>query len=72
MLISVAGRVARALIAETQGVYRPHWSIDQLAEHIEAIRDTEKLWMFPLVPSGHADHNQRSFEMARKGASGGV
>ena len=31
MLISMAGRVARALIAETEGVYRPSWTIDEVA-----------------------------------------
>jgi NAD(P)-dependent dehydrogenase (short-subunit alcohol dehydrogenase family) len=67
MLISVAGRVARALIAETEGVYRPEWTIDSIAEQIDAIRDTRKLWMLPPVPSGFPDHLQRSFEMARKG-----
>ena len=67
MLISMAGRVARALIAETEGVYRPSWSIDDVANQIDAIRDTDKLWMLPPVPSGYVDHLQRSFEMARKG-----
>jgi NAD(P)-dependent dehydrogenase (short-subunit alcohol dehydrogenase family) len=66
MLISMAGRVARALIAETVGVYRPSWSIDDVANDIEAIRNTEQLWMLPPVPSGFFDHLTRSFEMARK------
>jgi NAD(P)-dependent dehydrogenase (short-subunit alcohol dehydrogenase family) len=66
MLISMGGRVARALIAETQGVYQPSWSIDDVAERIDAIRDTTKLWMLPPVPSGYVDHLQRSFDMARK------
>jgi NAD(P)-dependent dehydrogenase (short-subunit alcohol dehydrogenase family) len=65
MLVSMAGRVARVLIAETQGVYRPNWSIDQVAEQIDAIRDTGNLWMLPPVPSGYLDHLQRSFDMAR-------
>ena len=67
MLICMAGRVARALIAETEGVYRPSWSIDEVGQHIDAIRDTSKLWMLPPVPSGYIDHLGRSFEMARKG-----
>jgi NAD(P)-dependent dehydrogenase (short-subunit alcohol dehydrogenase family) len=71
MLISVAGRVARALIAETEGVYRPSWSIDAVAEQIDAIRDTRKLWILPPVPSGFPDHLQRSFEMARHGGATG-
>jgi NAD(P)-dependent dehydrogenase (short-subunit alcohol dehydrogenase family) len=66
MYVSMAGRVARALIAETQGVYRPSWSIDDVADQIDAIRDTDALWMFPAV-SGYMDHLQRSFEMASKG-----
>ncbi len=66
MFVSMAGRVARALIAETPGVYRPSWSIDDVADQINAIRDTDTLWKFPSV-SGYADHLQRSFEMATKG-----
>ena len=69
MLISMAGRVARAFIAETEGVYQPSWSIDEVAERIDGIRDTEKLWMLPPVPSGYIDHLQRSFDMARKGTA---
>ena len=71
MLISMGGRVARALIAETQGVYQPSWSIDDVAERIDVIRDTTKLWMLPPVPSGYVDHLQRSFDMARKGGAEG-
>jgi NAD(P)-dependent dehydrogenase (short-subunit alcohol dehydrogenase family) len=67
MLICMAGRVARALIAETEGVYQPSWSIDEVAQRIDAIRDTSKLWMLPPVPSGYIDHLSRSFDMARKG-----
>ena len=67
MLICMAGRVARALIAETEGVYQPSWSIDEVAQRIDAIRDTSKLWMLPPVPSGFIDHLSRSFDMARKG-----
>lgn len=66
MFVSMAGRVARAMIAETQGVYRPSWSIDDVAAEIDAIRDTEALWLLPSV-SGYVDHLQRSFEMASKG-----
>jgi NAD(P)-dependent dehydrogenase (short-subunit alcohol dehydrogenase family) len=71
MLISMGGRVARALIAETQGVYQPSWSIDDVAERIDVIRDTRKLWMLPPVPSGYVEHLQRSFDMARKGGAAG-
>ncbi|RJF91368.1 SDR family NAD(P)-dependent oxidoreductase [Sphingomonas cavernae] len=67
MLVSMAGRVARAYVAETEGAYRPDWTIDQVAENIEAIRDTDREWILPPLPSGYLDHLQRSFEMARRG-----
>ena len=69
MLISMAGRVAKAFIAETEGVYRPSWSIDDVANEIDGIRNTEKLWMLPTLPSGYFDHLTRSFEMANAKAS---
>jgi len=65
MLISMAGRVAKAFIAETEGVYRPSWSIDAVADEIDAIRDGRRLWMLAALPSGFVDHLQRSFEMAK-------
>jgi hypothetical protein len=67
MLISMSGRVARAFITETEGVYRPSWTIDDMAEQIDAIRDQSKLWMLPTLPSGYMEHLGKSFEMARKG-----
>jgi NAD(P)-dependent dehydrogenase (short-subunit alcohol dehydrogenase family) len=66
MLVSVAGRVARAFIAETEGVVRRSWSIDDVGNEIDAIRDTDNLWMLQPVPSGFGEHLGRSFEMARK------
>jgi NAD(P)-dependent dehydrogenase (short-subunit alcohol dehydrogenase family) len=71
MLISVAGRVARAYAAETEGVYRPSWTIEQIAENIDAIRDTSNPWLFAPAPSGHLDHLRRSFAMAVAGAAKG-
>jgi NAD(P)-dependent dehydrogenase (short-subunit alcohol dehydrogenase family) len=69
---SMAGRVARAFIAESAGVYRPSWSIDDVAEHIDGIRDTgtlpEQTWALPPLPSGFGDHLSRSFDMARNGS----
>jgi NAD(P)-dependent dehydrogenase (short-subunit alcohol dehydrogenase family) len=66
MLISMAGRAARAYVAESPGVYRPTWSIEDVAENIDAIRSTESPLVFPVVPSGHIDHLRFSFEMARR------
>jgi NAD(P)-dependent dehydrogenase (short-subunit alcohol dehydrogenase family) len=70
MLISLAGRVAKAFVAETPGVYRPSWSIEQVGEQMDAIRDTRAPLIFPVLPYGFGEHLRYSFEMARKGASG--
>jgi NAD(P)-dependent dehydrogenase (short-subunit alcohol dehydrogenase family) len=68
MLIALAGRVARAVVTETPGVYRPSWSIEDVGEHIEAIRDTSDPVVFPTVPDGHGDHIRYSFSMATQAA----
>src|SRR5262245_51414714 len=67
ILISIAGRIARAVIAETPGVYRSAWSIEEVAEHIDEIRNTDEAFVLPVVPSAHTDHIRYSFEMAAKG-----
>jgi NAD(P)-dependent dehydrogenase (short-subunit alcohol dehydrogenase family) len=66
MLISIAGRVARAFLAESPGVYSEAWSIEEVAERMAAIRSTEA----PFVAAGHADHMRYSFEMAARGSRG--
>lgn len=65
-LISIAGRVAKAYTAETRGVYRPVWSIEDVGEQMDSVRDTESSLILPPVPSGHVDHIRYSFEMATR------
>ena len=69
--VAIAGRVARAFTAETPGVYRPSWSVEDIGEHIDAIRDDTSPLVFPPVPDGHADHIRFSFGMAAKEAEHG-
>src|ERR1700761_3064651 len=38
MLMAIAGRVARAVVAEAPGVYRTSWSIEAVAHRIDEIR----------------------------------
>lgn len=72
ILVALAGRVARVAIAEAPGVYRPSWTIEDVAESIDEIRDLHQPVIFPVVPDGHAEHIRYSFGMAaRLGASGG-
>ncbi|MEE2056492.1 SDR family NAD(P)-dependent oxidoreductase [Rhodococcus artemisiae] len=68
MFAAIAGRVARVYIAETPGVYRPTWSIDEVADNVEAIRDTSDPWILPAV-SGHVDHITKSFAIAMEGTT---
>ena len=69
MLVSMAGRVARAFIAETEGVFKPEWTIDSVADNIDAIRDQGRQWSLPPLPSGYMEHMQRSFAMAGESSS---
>jgi NAD(P)-dependent dehydrogenase (short-subunit alcohol dehydrogenase family) len=65
MLVSIAGRVARAFVGETRGVHADPWTIETVGERMDAIRDTADPLILPPVPSAHLDHIRYSFEMAR-------
>ncbi|ADP82428.1 SDR family NAD(P)-dependent oxidoreductase [Pseudofrankia inefficax] len=67
--VALAGRVARAFVAETEGVYQPSWTIDEVGARIDAIRDPSSQWALAPVPSGFVEHLDRSFAMARQGAA---
>ncbi len=64
ILAAIAGRIARVVVAETPGVYRPAWTIEDIGEHIDEIRDTTEPLMFPVVPDAHARHIEYSFTRA--------
>ncbi|RJG56128.1 SDR family NAD(P)-dependent oxidoreductase [Sphingobium terrigena] len=65
MLASIAGRVARVFIAESQGVYQPDWSIEDVDNRIDAIMDSADPVTFGL--HGHVDHIRYSFGRAVAG-----
>jgi NAD(P)-dependent dehydrogenase (short-subunit alcohol dehydrogenase family) len=71
MLIAIAGRVARAVIAESPGVYRPSWSIEDVGEQMDAIRNATAPLVFPVVPDGHGEHIGYGFELAKAGVHRG-
>ncbi len=68
MLVAIAGRIAKAVVAEAPGVYRPSWSIEDVGAQIDAIRDMDGPVVFPVVPNGHNEHIGYSFAMASEGA----
>ncbi|MDE2403710.1 MAG: SDR family NAD(P)-dependent oxidoreductase [Sphingomonadales bacterium] len=61
---SVAGRIARAFVTETEGVYLPAWTIDDVAERLPEIRDARRQWTFHPAENGFGEHLGRSFAMA--------
>ncbi|OCB08140.1 short-chain dehydrogenase [Mycolicibacterium porcinum] len=65
--VAIAGRIARAVVAESPGVYQPSWTVEQVGEQIDAIRDLSEPVIFPVVPDGHADHIRYSFGRAAQG-----
>ncbi len=69
MLTSIAGRVAKAYVVETRGVYQPSWTIEEVAQQMEAISDRADPLILSPVPNGHAEHINYSFDMARKGGA---
>lgn len=71
MLVAMAGRVARAFMAETPGVFHANWTVEQVAAEAQAIRDTTGRSggpvIFPPVPDGQMEHLMYGFAMARRG-----
>ena len=65
MIASIAGRISRCFIAETKGVYRPSWTIEEVGEAMAEARDKSEVLDFGL--HGHVDHIMYSFAMARNG-----
>ena len=72
MFIALAGRVARAVIAESPGVYRPSWTVDDVGEHLDAIRNINAPLVFPVLPDGHNDHIRYSFGLAHRSNDAGA
>ncbi|MCV7099610.1 SDR family NAD(P)-dependent oxidoreductase [Mycobacterium palustre] len=72
VFIALAGRVARAVVAEGPGVHRPVWTVEGVGEHLDAIRNVDAPLVFPVVPDGHGEHLRYSFELAHRSNDRGV
>ncbi len=64
LLSSIGGRVSRAYIAETPGVYRDTWTVEDVAANLDGIRDTSHPLIFPVV-TGFKDHMAYSLAMGK-------
>jgi NAD(P)-dependent dehydrogenase (short-subunit alcohol dehydrogenase family) len=67
MYVSIAGRIARAFVSETQGLYKPEWTIDDVADNLDAIRDPSDAWTLHPAEGAYGEHIARSFAMAGSG-----
>jgi NAD(P)-dependent dehydrogenase (short-subunit alcohol dehydrogenase family) len=72
LFVALAGRVARAVIAESPGVCRSSWTIEDVGSHLDAIRYVEAPLIFPVVPDGHNQHIRYSFELAHRATDQGA
>ncbi|MEA2203112.1 MAG: hypothetical protein QOI89_3878 [Solirubrobacteraceae bacterium] len=66
VFIALAGRVARAVIAESPGVCRQSWTVEDVGQHLDSIRNIEAPLIFPVLPDGHDQHIRYSFELAQR------
>lgn len=67
LYVAMAGRMARAYVTETRGVYRPSWTLDDVAENIDAIRDQSNNFTFHPAEGGFVAHLTESFGMTAGG-----
>jgi NAD(P)-dependent dehydrogenase (short-subunit alcohol dehydrogenase family) len=65
ILVAMGGRIARAYIAESPGVFHHSWSIEQVEADFSEIRSTANPLTFAPVPNGQLDHLLYGFNMAR-------
>ena len=72
VFIALAGRVARVVIAESPGMHRPAWTVEDVGEHLDTIRNIEAPLVFPIVPDGHDQHIRYSVGLAHRSSDRGV
>jgi NAD(P)-dependent dehydrogenase (short-subunit alcohol dehydrogenase family) len=62
-LVAIGGRMARIDILETEGVFQPEWTVEQVAARMDEIGDPATLKNLGL--NGYLVHLGSSFEMAK-------
>lgn len=64
LLVSAAGRIARAYPVETPGVSLAEWTLDSVDQHMPEIAYNDNPIAIKAVPNGFADHLGYSFKAA--------
>lgn len=67
LMVAIGGRMARAYVAESEGVYQPEWTMEEVGARIGEIRDESRQWLLPVLPDAHKEHIIKSFAMTRGG-----
>jgi NAD(P)-dependent dehydrogenase (short-subunit alcohol dehydrogenase family) len=65
----MAGRLARAYVVETPGVFREHWTIEDVAREAQCARSADTCWELSTL-AGFEEHIARSFAMNPPADSG--
>jgi NAD(P)-dependent dehydrogenase (short-subunit alcohol dehydrogenase family) len=68
IFVALGGRVGRAYVAESPGVFQPAWTLEDVDRQIDAVRRSAEPWVIDTLPAGHADHIARSLAMRPKQA----
>lgn len=69
MLVAMGGRMARAYVAETPGVFQPAWTCEDVGARIDEIRDIADPVVFPPLPDGQLAHLLYGFDMIKKASA---
>jgi NAD(P)-dependent dehydrogenase (short-subunit alcohol dehydrogenase family) len=64
--VAMGGRIGRAFMAETPGVYDADWTIEKVAAQADTIRDATQPLAFPTLPDGQLEHLMYGFKLARE------
>jgi NAD(P)-dependent dehydrogenase (short-subunit alcohol dehydrogenase family) len=71
LFVALAGRMAKAYVAETRGAFQEAWVIEDVARRLDEIGDRSSPVAFDPAPRGFYDHLEYSFAIAREGADNG-
>lgn len=65
--VAGGGRMGRAFTVESKGLWQKDWTVEQVADNAEAIRNNAEQWRFPPFPTGFVDHLGQTFAWAKEG-----
>lgn len=65
LMVAGGGRMGRIFFTESKGAWQPDWSIEDVADRLEDIREAGgERWTFPVLPNGFVNHLTDTFTWA--------